>query len=166
VVEVDVGGEEKTLLPLVIGWAVGKRVKWWAAHAVVAKNSGVVGTVGSAQRLGGGGDQARSEWRLDAGPWVGNMHLAVFHVASGRFGWWPGKMSWTTLFMWARHGLKIQIDFQLIKLTKFETSTSATPNIFKLGIVVDKLKRNIFPFGKMFKFSIEFELKIQETKQS
>jgi hypothetical protein len=62
--------------------------------------------------------------------------------------------------MWARPGLKIQIDFQLIKLTKFETNTSTTPNIFKLGMVVNKFKRNIFPFGKKFKFLAEFELKI------
>jgi hypothetical protein len=62
--------------------------------------------------------------------------------------------------MWARPGLKIQIDFQLIKLTKFETNTSTTPNIFKLGMVVNKFKRNIFPFGKKFKFLVEFELKI------
>jgi hypothetical protein len=65
--------------------------------------------------------------------------------------------------MWARPDLKIQIDFQLIqliKLAKFENSTSTTPNIFKLGLVVDNSKRNIFPFGKKFKFLAEFELKI------
>jgi hypothetical protein len=76
-------------------------------------------------------------------------------VASGRFGLWLGKMNWVTLFMWARPSLKIQTDFQLIqliKLAKFEISTSTTPNIFKRGMVVHKFKRNIFPFGKKFKF--------------
>jgi hypothetical protein len=30
---------------------VGKRVKWWVAHAVATKNSGVVGTVGGGQAV-------------------------------------------------------------------------------------------------------------------
>jgi hypothetical protein len=64
-----------------------------AAHAVAAKNSDVVGTVGGTQQSSGGGDQAQSEWRPGAGAWVVNGHLAVFHVASGRFGRWPGKTS-------------------------------------------------------------------------
>jgi hypothetical protein len=63
-----------------------------------------------------------------------------------------------------RPGLNIQIDFQLIKLVKFETSTSRTPNIFKLGMVVDKFERNIFPFVNKSKFSTKLELKIRETK--
>jgi hypothetical protein len=73
-------------------------------------------------------------------------------VASGRFGQWPSKTSWAARFMWGRPGLKIQIDFQLIEIAKFETSTSTPLNIFKIGMVVDKFRRNIFPFGKKFKF--------------
>jgi hypothetical protein len=30
-------------------------------------------------------------------------------------------------------------------------------------VVVDKLKRNIFPFGKKFKFQTDFEIKTQES---
>jgi hypothetical protein len=30
-------------------------------------------------------------------------------------------------------------------------------------MVVDKLKRNNFPFGEEFKFQMDFETKIQET---
>jgi hypothetical protein len=56
--------------------------------------------------------------------------------------------------------------FSIDQIAKFETSNSTTPNIFKHGMVVDKFKRNIFPFGKKFKFLAEFELKIQEAKQS
>jgi hypothetical protein len=36
----------------------------------------------------------------------------------------------------------------------------------KLHRVIDEFKRNHFPFVKKFKFPIEFELKIQEAKQS
>jgi hypothetical protein len=115
------------------------------------------------RRSGGGGDQARSEWRPDARAHVCNRRLAVFHAASDRIVLKPGKMSWAILFMWARPDLKIQMDcqlIQLIKLAKFETSTSTTTNMVKLGMVVDKFKRNIFPFEKKFKFPTKFELKI------
>jgi hypothetical protein len=64
-----------------------------------------------------------------------------------------------------RPGLNIQIDFQ-IKFAKFESSTSRTPNIFKLWVMVDKFKGNIFPFAKKSKFPTELELKIREAKQS
>jgi hypothetical protein len=41
--------------------------------------------------------------------------------------------------------------------------TSTAPKNFKLYMVVYKLKRNIFPFGKTFKCQIDFEIKTQET---
>jgi hypothetical protein len=40
----------------------------------------------------------------------------------------------------------------MFKLAKFETGTSRTPTISKLGMVVEYIKRRNFPFEKEFKF--------------
>jgi hypothetical protein len=51
--------------------------------------------------------------------------------------------------------------FNYSELAKYENYNSFYPKISKPGQVVDKLKRNNFPFGKKFKFPTPFELKIQ-----
>jgi hypothetical protein len=57
-------------------------------------------------------------------------------------------------------------DYQNIKLIptcKIQKGYSIAANISNLRQAVDKFKRNNFPFGKNFKFSTEFKLKIQEA---
>jgi hypothetical protein len=62
---------------------------------------------------------------------------------------------------WVSRGLSvpspvdIQLSFpinKLIQLVTYEKDTSIVPKIPKLCMVKYKFKRNIFPFGKKFKF--------------
>jgi hypothetical protein len=50
--------------------------------------------------------------------------------------------------------------------SKIQIVTFLKSKIFKFDMVVEYLKRNNFPFGKKFKFPIQFELKFQDAKQS
>jgi hypothetical protein len=53
----------------------------------------------------------------------------------------------------------------MLKLKKCKPLPSRCPKISNLGMVVEYFTRNNSPFGKKFKFTKEFELKIQEGKQ-
>jgi hypothetical protein len=48
---------------------------------------------------------------------------------------------------------------------KYEKDTFIVTRFSKLCQGVDKFKRNNFPFGKNFKFQMDFGLKIQESKE-
>jgi hypothetical protein len=65
-----------------------------------------------------------------------------------------------------RAHLTILIDFPIIEVIqtcKISNWYFSTPKISKVGMVVDKFKWNIFPFGEKFKFQMDFETKNYET---
>jgi hypothetical protein len=51
----------------------------------------------------------------------------------------------------------------MIRASKIQKGTSKVSQISKPCQAIEKFKRNNFPFGKDFKFPLEFELKIQEV---
>jgi hypothetical protein len=90
-------------------------------------------------------------------------------VSIGPDGLGPVKLAGLVPLQWARpiypffNCLKI---FQLpsrFKFSNYEKGTSRAQKNSKLYMAEYKFKRSNFPFGKEFKFPIEFEVKIKEA---
>jgi hypothetical protein len=130
------------------GWirvtARGAVTERWARLALWAAGSGT-------QRRRGGAVAAQAEWvcgrQREFGRWAMPDLTLGRTVAAGQ----ARLTDFPNLFQY----------FNYSELAKYKNYNSSYLKISKLGQVIDRFKMNIFPFGKRFKFSTQFEWKIQ-----